>query len=109
MRNAEEVESLALLETVKWAKEKDLEKVCFVSDAKKVIDSFNFNNNQLFWYNNSFLDDCKTIIPSFSFVKFQFLRRNHIVLADLAAKFSRRSRTSGEWMGFIPEFLNSTM
>ncbi|RZC80145.1 hypothetical protein C5167_042721 [Papaver somniferum] len=80
VRNAEEVESLALLETVKWAKEKDLEKVCFVSDAKKVIDSFNFNNNQLFWYNNSFLDD---------------------------SKISRRSRTSGEWMGFIPEFLNS--
>ncbi|XP_026442868.1 uncharacterized protein LOC113342583 [Papaver somniferum] len=109
MRNAEEAESLVLLEALKWAEEKDLEKVCFVSDAKTVIDSFNFNNNQLFCYNNSVLDECRTFIPSFSFVKFQFLRRNHIVLADLATKFSRRSRTSGEWMGFIPEFLNSTM
>lgn len=92
VRNLEKTESLALLNAVIWEKEKGLKKMCFVSDAKTVIDSLNLNNYQVFWYNRSVLDDCKTI--SFDFVKFEFLCRNHIILADQAAKFSKRSRTS---------------
>ncbi|XP_026429371.1 uncharacterized protein LOC113325396 [Papaver somniferum] len=109
VRNAEEAESLVLLEAVIWAKEKRLEKLCFVSDARLVIASLNLNSNQLYWYNKSVLEDCKTFISSFHFVRFEFLQRNHIILADQAAKFSRRSRTSGEWWGNVPEFLNSSM
>ncbi|XP_026399549.1 uncharacterized protein LOC113295424 [Papaver somniferum] len=109
VRNAEEVESLALFEEVKWAKTKGLVKVCFVSDAKIVIDSFNSSNNQLHWYNRTVLDDGKTISSCFSLARFEFLHRSHIILADKAAKCSRRSITSGEWMGYIPAFLKSSM
>lgn len=109
MRNAEEAESLALFEAVNWAKDKGLDKVCFVSDAKAVIDSFNSSNSQLHWENKTVIDDRKSIISCFSLVRFEFLKRNNTMLADKAAKFCRRSRTSGEWMGYIPEFLNSTM
>ncbi|XP_026450836.1 uncharacterized protein LOC113350958 [Papaver somniferum] len=63
VRNAEEAESMALFEAVKWAKAKGLDKVCFVSDAKIVIEYFNSSNNQLNWYNKTVIDDCKTIIP----------------------------------------------
>lgn len=48
VRDAEEAESLALLDAVTLAKDKSLEKMCFVSNAKSVIDYFNFNSNQLF-------------------------------------------------------------
>ncbi|XP_026443200.1 uncharacterized protein LOC113343116 [Papaver somniferum] len=109
VRNAEEAECLALLEEVKWAKGKGLEKVCFISDAKTVIDHLDLISNQLYWYNKSVLDVCKTVISSFQFVNFEFLRRNHIVLADQEAKLSRRSRTYGQWLGNVPYFLNPSM
>ncbi|XP_026383692.1 uncharacterized protein LOC113279206 [Papaver somniferum] len=109
VRNAEEAESLALLEAVTWAKAKRLEKVCVISDAKTVIDAFNSTSNQIFWYNKSVLEDCKTISSCVHLVKFEFLKRDHIILADQAAKFSGRTRTSGEWMGNVPDFLNSKM
>ncbi|XP_026434673.1 uncharacterized protein LOC113332340 [Papaver somniferum] len=65
VRNAEEAGSLALLEAVTWEKAKSLEKVCFISDAKIVIDDFNSTSNQLFWYNKSVLEDCYQFLLSF--------------------------------------------
>ncbi|XP_026399163.1 uncharacterized protein LOC113295015 [Papaver somniferum] len=57
VRNVEEAETLALLEAVQWAKAKSLEKVCFISDVKLVIESLNSLSNQLYWYNKTVIED----------------------------------------------------
>ncbi|XP_026433023.1 uncharacterized protein LOC113330418 isoform X2 [Papaver somniferum] len=108
-RNAEEAESLAILEAVLWAREKGKAKVCLISDAKLVLDYLNNNNNQICWFNNSILDDCKSVISSFSFIRFEFLNRSFTSMADTAAKYCRISRGNGEWFGYTPNFLTTKM
>ncbi|XP_026400230.1 uncharacterized protein LOC113296107 [Papaver somniferum] len=68
VRNAEEAESLSILEAVQWAKEKSLQKICFISDAKLVIESLNSSSNQLYWYNIPVINDCKTLASNFCFL-----------------------------------------
>ncbi|XP_026428334.1 uncharacterized protein LOC113324229 [Papaver somniferum] len=56
--SSEDVESGALLEAAKWIKEKNLQDVYLVSDAKNVVAYLNNDRGQASWTSCSILDDC---------------------------------------------------
>ncbi|OVA10963.1 Reverse transcriptase zinc-binding domain [Macleaya cordata] len=63
--NAENAESLAILEVVKWAMDMNLSKVCFESDSLSIINNLKGQSNNIHWSNDSILSDCKYLLGNF--------------------------------------------
>ncbi|XP_026428781.1 uncharacterized protein LOC113324701 [Papaver somniferum] len=63
--SAEEDECEALWWAVKWAKELNIQKLCFIIDAHKVVSGVNEDLNSICWQNHPVLSDIKEVFHSF--------------------------------------------
>ncbi|XP_026378107.1 uncharacterized protein LOC113272497 [Papaver somniferum] len=108
----EDAESGALLEAAKWIREKNLQNVYLISDAKNIVAYLNHNRGQTSLTSCSILDDCLFLLKDHHLVKFLHVKRAINSAADAAAKHSRVSNISGEWDGnncpyFLQNIVNS--
>ncbi|XP_026434311.1 uncharacterized protein LOC113331883 [Papaver somniferum] len=104
--SCEDAESDALLEAAKWIKEKNLQDVYLVSDAKNVVAYLNNVIGQASWTSCSILDGCLFLLQNINLIRFKHVKRSFNVAADIAAKHSRVGNVSGEWdRNNCPHFL----
>ncbi|OVA12650.1 Reverse transcriptase zinc-binding domain [Macleaya cordata] len=95
--SAENAESLAISEAVKWAMDMNLRKVCFESDSLSIINNLKGQSNNIHWSNDSILSDCKYLLGNFSSWSCNFAARLCNKPADKLAKLARKNRWNRSW------------
>ncbi|OVA03269.1 Ribonuclease H domain [Macleaya cordata] len=103
--SSKHAEGLALLAAVEWARDLNLTRVIFESDAQSVINYINHETGILDWRCKIILKDCKTIILSFEFVEFTYTIREFNRPADTLAKAARLSTTGSAVFEVPPSFI----
>ncbi|OVA20178.1 hypothetical protein BVC80_1663g76 [Macleaya cordata] len=103
--DAENAESLAMLEAVKWAKEWHLQEVCFESDSQSIILSMKDKKNSLHWQNRSIINDCNYLLSELVFWDCNYVKRVCNGPADKLAKFARKVRCNRSWYEDPPSLI----
>ncbi|OVA08131.1 hypothetical protein BVC80_1725g7 [Macleaya cordata] len=102
---SEEAEGIALFEAIKWAKDLNITRIIFESDAQVLVRYIQGNDVKIDWRCKSILEDCKFLISnSVSFVV-NFFPRSANRAADCLAKAARISSSSCSVLTDAPSFL----
>ncbi|OVA04766.1 hypothetical protein BVC80_1139g3 [Macleaya cordata] len=102
-------ESRATLSTIRWAKEKNYNRIILKGGKKQVVDYIRRSGGLKVWRSRNYLEEVVSISKSFEYFSCNHVKRTGNNATDALSKYGRKNVCNDSWMERPPFFLNDVV